>query len=228
MRYNVARCSFQPQQKEVIPIRMSTNNQMQHISITFRIVPLLTFAVTVLATLSPQEVVAQWTNLGNVNGIQAYRDERSGLEWTVTIGQVQSSGWGAPARALVAKYGFRLPSFRELQVMEANGGFRLLNIRTTMQQYYETSNSNVLGAAWGNGFRTPQQRQGRGMNWVIGVRDTLREVSAEPVFGDEPPIVSKPTASTPSVSPSEPNTSGSNAGTLSTTPVLPTLPSYDD
>ena len=113
---------------------------------------------------------AGWTNVGRVNGIQVYRDERTGLEWTVTIGQVQSSGWGDPARALAARYGFRLPSFRELQVMEANGGFRPLKINTRMQQYYETSDSNVLAAAWGNGFRTPQQRLGRGMNWVIGVR----------------------------------------------------------
>jgi len=111
-----------------------------------------------------------WTNMGQVNGIQVYRDNSTGLEWTVTIGQVQSSGWGAPARSLVAKYGFRLPSFRELQVMEGNGGFRYLNINTKAFQYYETSDSNILAAGFGNGFRTPQQRQGTGTNWVIGVR----------------------------------------------------------
>ena len=115
---------------------------------------------------------AGWTNLGNVNGIQVYRDERTGLEWTVTIGQVQSSGWGAPARTLVQRYGFRLPSFQELSVMSTNGGLGPLNIRRTLGQYYETSDSNILGNAAGvvPGFRTPQQRQGRGMNWVIGVR----------------------------------------------------------
>ena len=115
---------------------------------------------------------AGWTNLGNVGGVQAYRDERTGLEWTVTIGQVQSSGWGAPARALVQRYGFRLPSFQELSVMSTNGGFVPLNIRRTLGQYYETSDPNILGNAAGvvPGFRTPQQRQGTGRNWVIGVR----------------------------------------------------------
>ena len=113
---------------------------------------------------------ADWTDIGRVNGTQVYRDNSSGLEWTVTIGQVQSSGNGTPAQALVEKYGFRLPSFNELQVMEKNGGFRLLKINTRMQQYYETSDSNTLAAAWGNGFRTPQIRRGIGKNWVIGVR----------------------------------------------------------
>ena len=113
---------------------------------------------------------SQWTHTDTVNSIKVYRDERTGLEWTVTIGQVQSSGWGTPAQALVAKHGFRLPSFRELQVMESNGGFRYLNINNRAYQYYETSDSNILGNAFRNGFRTPQQRQGTGMNWVIGVR----------------------------------------------------------
>jgi len=164
---------------------------MQHIPKNFRIVFFSIAAVVGVAAFLPQEALAQWTNVGQVNGVQVWRDERTSLEWTVTIGQVQSSGWGEPARTMVERYGFRLPSFRELQVMEANGGFGRLNVRRTLGQYYETSDSNILGAAWGNGFRTPQQRQGRGMNWVIGVRQKSgggNDITPHV----EPPVASQP------------------------------------
>ena len=111
-----------------------------------------------------------WSSLGKVGGVQVYRDNVTGREWTVTLGQVASSGWGTPAQAKVSALGFRLPSFSELRVMEAHGGFSYLNINNGFGQYYETSNSNILGGAYRNGFATPQQRKGTGKNWVIGVR----------------------------------------------------------
>jgi hypothetical protein len=192
-------------------------------------------------SFAPQNAVAQWTRLGNINGVQVYRDERTGMEWTQTIGQVQSSSWGTPALALVAKYGFRLPSFRELQIMEVNGGFRPLKINTAMQQYYETSNSSTLAAAWGNGFRTPQQRKGTGRNWVIGIRDPNQGEIGEPYFPPGDLTSSKPTSTTspttsksssPGVTtrptaPSASSTQPSVDKPSSAVPVLPTLPSYD-
>lgn len=185
-----------------------------------------------LVLFSTVEVSAQWTPTGNVSGIKIHRDERTGLEWTETIGQVQSSGWGAPARALVGRYGFRLPSFRELQIMEMHGGFRRLRINTSMQQYYETSNSNVLGAAWGNGFKTPQQRKGSGRNWVIGVRSTPQQIEE---------VVSVSTETMTGTAKKTKTTQASGASTAKkpkTPPItkpdipepdgLPVLPSYDD
>ena len=199
---------------------------MATLSRILRALSLSVLAVVGLSILVPKEAVAQWTNVGHVNGIQVYRDERTGLEWTQTIGQVQSSGWGGPARALVARYGFRLPSFRELQVMEANGGFGRLKIRTSMSQYYETINSNILGAAWGNGFRTPQQRKGVGMNWVIGVR--------EPVIVEEEgfvqPTVSKPAVATSTVSkpPIATLSNGSSTGLPNVPAATSNLPNWSD
>jgi TPR repeat protein len=110
-----------------------------------------------------------WTEMGRINGVQVYRDNRAKKEWTVTLGQVRSADWGSSARGKVAALGFRLPSFSELQQMESNGGKRYLNISNG---YYETSDSNVLGNPALSGFRTPQQRKGAGQNYYIGVRQS--------------------------------------------------------
>lgn len=176
--------------------------------------------------------MADWTDIGNVNGVQVYRDNFTGLEWTTTIGQVQSSGWGAPAQSLVAKYGFRLPSFRELQVMESHGGFGRLGIKTAMQQYYETSDSGTLAAAWGNGFKTPQQRKAVGMNWVIGVRNAVDEQSdsttgtvstSTPVITSTKPkvnvVITQKVKPVPVVTSNTSKPSGN---------ALPVLPNYDN
>ncbi|MCL2744461.1 MAG: hypothetical protein FWE67_11485 [Planctomycetaceae bacterium] len=170
---------------------------------------------------------SQWTQTDTVNGIRIFRDERTGLEWTQTIGQVQSSGMGVPARTLAAKYGFRLPSFRELQVMEANGGFRYLNINNRAYQYYETSNSNILGNAFRTGFRTPQQRQGTGMNWVIGVREPV--IVEDDGFQQQKPTVTKSTTTSKPVIQNVTNKPTSNVSQpTDSKPVLPGLPNYDD
>jgi TPR repeat protein len=110
-----------------------------------------------------------WTDMGRINGVQVYRDNRAKKEWTVTLGQVRSADWGSSARGRVAALGFRLPSFSELQQMESHGGKRYLNISNG---YYETSDSNVLGNPALTGFRTPQQRKGAGQNYYIGVRQS--------------------------------------------------------
>ena len=147
-----------------------------------RVFPLSVIAVVGLVVLFPQITLAQWTNVGNVNGVQVWRDNRTGLEWTATLGTVQASGWGAPARALVAQHGFRLPSLSELQVMGANGGFQPLSLRTAGTQYYETSDSNILGIPRNNSFRS-WQRRGVGPSWVVGVRQV---VAASSHHGHQP------------------------------------------
>ncbi|MDR2439311.1 MAG: hypothetical protein LBE12_08080 [Planctomycetaceae bacterium] len=120
-------------------------------------------------------IQADWTNIGTINGVQVYRDNLTGLEWTTTLGRVPSSDWGSSARGLVARYGFRLPSFHELQQMQRHGGFSHLNIHNKMGNYYETSNSRYLANAAINGFQTPQERKGTGQNWVVGVRNAPAE-----------------------------------------------------
>ncbi|MDR2171631.1 MAG: hypothetical protein LBP59_15925 [Planctomycetaceae bacterium] len=117
-------------------------------------------------------IYADWSDAGTINGVRIYRDNLTGLEWTTTLGRVPSSDRGSSARDMVAQYGFRLPSFFELQQMQRHGGFAPLNIRSAIGNYYETSNSNYLANAAINGFQTPQQRKGTGRNWVIGVRES--------------------------------------------------------
>ncbi|MDR2756572.1 MAG: hypothetical protein LBC20_12780 [Planctomycetaceae bacterium] len=128
-----------------------------------------------LSVLLSSYSLADWTDIGRINGVQIYRDNITGLEWTTTLGRVPSADWGSSARGLAARYGFRLPSFHELQQMQRHGGFSRLNIRSTIGNYYETSNSRYLANAAVNGFQTPQERKGTGQNWVIGVRDSLTE-----------------------------------------------------
>lgn len=195
--------------------------------------PTIFRVIVVLAMFffAASDTLAQWQNVGQVNGVRVHRDARTGLEWTETLGKVPSSGWGGPANALVARYGFRLPSFRELQIMEAHGGSQRLRINSAMQQYYETSDPNTLAAAWGNGFRTPQRRKGVGMNWVIGVRMPVVEKKDIPVV--QPTQTNPPAVKNTSVSASK-NTKPSQAAKpvpKTDKPVaggLPALPDYDD
>ncbi|MDR0335721.1 MAG: hypothetical protein LBI18_01380, partial [Planctomycetaceae bacterium] len=110
-----------------------------------------------------------WTDMGTINGAQVYRDNSAKKEWTVVLGQVRSAENGSSARSKVAALGFRLPSFRELQQMESNGGRRYLNVGNG---YYETNDPSILGNPATNGFRTPQKRTGLGRNYYIGVRQS--------------------------------------------------------
>ncbi|MDR0871556.1 MAG: hypothetical protein LBN39_12275, partial [Planctomycetaceae bacterium] len=123
--------------------------------------------------------------------------------------------------------------------MERHGGFSRLRINNGSYQYYETSNSSVLGAAYGNGFRTPQQRKGAGRNWVIGVRNTVAEnnnatvttsstvstpvstpISATPVTGSTV-VATNSVSNQTNNNDDKQNSNESNNG-------LPVLPNYDD
>ncbi|MDR1053795.1 MAG: hypothetical protein LBL39_06430 [Planctomycetaceae bacterium] len=142
---------------------------------------------------------ADWTDVGSVNGTQVYRDNWTGLEWTTTLGRVKSSDWGSSAQGKVAQYGFRLPSFYELQQMEQHGGSSRLNIRRSLGNYYETSNPNYLANAAVNGFQTPQARKGSGYNWVVGVRES-QDSDVVVVVQDTPVSVSTSSTSSTTVS----------------------------
>ncbi|MDR1289798.1 MAG: hypothetical protein LBK06_01205 [Planctomycetaceae bacterium] len=160
---------------------------------------------------------ADWTAVGSVNGTQVYRDNWTGLEWTTTLGRVKSSDWGSSAQGTVAQYGFRLPSFYELQQMERHGGFARLNIRSSLGNYYETSNPNYLANAAVNGFQTPQARKGSGYNWVIGVRESQE---SDVVVVTEQQVSVSPVQSTSS-------TSSTSSTTVSTT-AIKTASNVDD
>ncbi|MDR1485091.1 MAG: hypothetical protein LBT09_09750 [Planctomycetaceae bacterium] len=173
---------------------------------------------------------ADWTNLGQINGVQVYRDDLTGLEWTTTLGRVPSSDRGSSARGLVARYGFRLPSFFELQQMQRHGGFSRLNIRSSLGNYYETDNSRYLANAAVNGFQTPQERKGSGRNWVIGVRhsqtenvvivqETVQEqsVTVAPVKAETLSVAHSGNVTVKSITPAQTTTSTENVTTENTT-----------
>ncbi|MDR1923219.1 MAG: hypothetical protein LBQ66_02500 [Planctomycetaceae bacterium] len=148
-------------------------------------------------------VQADWSYVGNVNGVRIYLDNLTGLEWTETLGKVPSSEYGRSARAEVSALGFRLPSFYELQQMERHGGFSKLKIRST--SYYETNNPDYLANASGNGFRTPLARAGVGSNLVIGVREASSDqvvvvTSPSPVTVTQASVTSVSTATPPKTS----------------------------
>ena len=116
-----------------------------------------------------------WTELGKVKGTNSkvYRDNKSRLVWTVTLRYFPSSDEGKQAKALVERYGFRLPTVTELQDMEKNGGFNYLDIKRGTGHYYETSNSRTLLVSPGS-FRQLQARNGEEQRcWVIGVRNSV-------------------------------------------------------
>lgn len=129
------------------------------------------FVSLLLCVACTTDAQAQWQPRGSIQGIPVWRDTMTGLDWTVTLGQVPSADWGKQARKRVAPLGFRLPSFEELQTMyNLHNGGGVLQIRTGPYDWYETSDPNILGCAWINGFQTPKMRQGIGNNYVIGVR----------------------------------------------------------
>ncbi len=128
-------------------------------------------AVTLLLIGAAASTVnAAWIKVSPPGAVPAYYNTASGRTWTVTVGKVRSDDWGKAARRHVQKLGYRLPSFAELQQMYDSGGGSVLNIQNGLLDYYETDNPMILGNAFGNGFRTPQNRKGVGYNYVIGVR----------------------------------------------------------
>lgn len=119
--------------------------------------------------ISASSAKADWQYQGTVQGAPVYRDTNTGLVWTVTLGQVESSDWGKSARNAVQQRGFRLPSFNELQSIDSQG-WQLLQIRADLSDYYETADPRILGNGAITGFQTPQNRLGIGRNWFLGVR----------------------------------------------------------
>lgn len=134
----------------------------------------LLFAIMFSTSVAEAQLVpAQWPHDHTATGVPVFVDLRTGKHWTMTLGRVPSSGWGAPARLLVAAQGpnWHLPTFRELQGMyNISGGGPALHFRDNMNDYYETANPHILANAYGNGIQTPQYRRGIGYNWVIAVK----------------------------------------------------------
>lgn len=111
-----------------------------------------------------------WTKVGDVGGVQIWRDNVTKLEWTQTLGTVPSADRGSLALQMVGQHSFRLPTFDELRTITQHGGHGYLNIRMHLCSCYETDDPNVLGNPHGNGFQTRQPRIGILNNYVIGVR----------------------------------------------------------
>jgi hypothetical protein len=132
---------------------------------------------------------AGWESRGKVQNINFYLDTDTGLEWTVTIGRVRSDNMGKNAAGTLNAMGFRLPTFQELKVMyNEHGGGQVLQIHNGLLDYYETSDSNILGNAFGNGIQNPQPRKGIGMNWYLGVRNGQVQPIPPTVMVPERPV----------------------------------------
>ncbi|MDR0610617.1 MAG: hypothetical protein LBG58_10940 [Planctomycetaceae bacterium] len=95
------------------------------------------------------DVNADWTTIGKVNGVQVYRDNDTGLEWTVPLSRVSSFG---AAKQKVANLSFHLPTHREFRSLEKNGGIGRLGFNTAWAGgfYWEASGGLVNGN--GNNF----------------------------------------------------------------------------
>ncbi len=114
-----------------------------------------------------------------------YRDTRTNLEWTVTLGSVCSN---AQAQSLVQKYGFRLPTPSELQyVINCNCGACQLCLYDGRHNAYETSNP-CAQISIRRGCAVVTSKRGCQRTWVVGVRETPVYIieDYEPLPVDEP------------------------------------------
>jgi hypothetical protein len=174
-----------------------TNNvaRILHLTILFLI-------LFISGTILNSKVNADWTNVGKVNGVQVYRDNDTGLEWTVSLSRVSSFG---AAKQKVTNLGFRLPTHREYRSLERNGGITRLNINATWGSgfYWEATGNMVNGnggnfksllppnyAHIGNPYVIGVRRQGQIFGMVFGVRCSNRHdnngVTVTYVFPDYP------------------------------------------
>jgi hypothetical protein len=133
-------------------------------------------------------VSAQWTNVGQVNGIQIYRDNRTGLEWTVSLGRSNSFN---TANQRVAGLGFRLPTHSQFRSLEKNGGINKLRINTAwLNGFYWEASGNVVNGNGGN-FSSlfPSTRAGAANAYAIGVRNggTQQVVQPQPAIPNPTP-----------------------------------------
>jgi hypothetical protein len=142
---------------------------MKTISSTFRTVSFSVFVLAGLVVLAPQYTVAQWTNAGQINGVQVWRDNTTGLEWTVSLSRTATHG---QAQQRVANLGFRLPTINEYRQLLNNGGIQKLSIDTRLNSgfYWEATGGKVNGN--GGNFNTlfPPNHLTIGAPYAIGVR----------------------------------------------------------
>jgi hypothetical protein len=134
-----------------------------------KVLRLLTlFLVFVASAVLGLDVCADWTKAGSINGVQIYRDNDTDLEWTVSLSRVSSF---VTAKQKVNKLGFRVPTHREFQSLEHNGGIKQLGINTAWASgfYWEASDGLVNGNG-GNFSIFPSTRARVGEPYAIGVR----------------------------------------------------------
>ncbi|MDR1485505.1 MAG: caspase family protein [Planctomycetaceae bacterium] len=138
----------------------------------------------VSGTILSSAVNAGWTNTGNVNGVQVYRDNDTGLEWTVSLSRVSSFG---EARKKVARLGFRLPTHREFRSLEKNGGIRRLDIRAVWGSGFYWEASGRLVSGYGGNFKSllGLDYPRIGDPYAIGVRECINGEDDEDDGTDE-------------------------------------------
>ena len=96
-----------------------------------------------------------------------YRDTRTNLEWTVTLGSTCSN---AQAQSLVQKYGFRLPTPCELRdVINCSCGACQLCLYSGHHNAYETCDPCTLVSVR-HGRAVVKARRACSRTWVVGVR----------------------------------------------------------
>jgi hypothetical protein len=108
-----------------------------------------------------------WTNLGMVNGVQVFRDNATGLEWTQTIARnVRFS----EASGTVRQYGFRLPTASEFQRALQNNMARQSAMGYDSWFFWTSDSETVMS------IENPRVNPARGLlndgtNSVRGVRN---------------------------------------------------------
>ena len=111
----------------------------------------------------------RWSNVGIINGVQIYRDNTTGLQWTVSLPRAENLRL---AHHQVATLGFRIPTHAEFRSLEKNGGIRQLGIDTRLNTgfYWEASGGKVNGN--GGNFATlfPANHLTIGAPYAIGVK----------------------------------------------------------
>lgn len=130
-----------------------------------RIVAIVATALAFFAGISGASNAA-WEKVQDSPAV--YRDTRTNLEWTVTLGSVCSN---AQAQSLVQKYGFRLPTPSELQyVINCNYAACQLCLYDGHRTAYETSNPCTLVSVRHGCARIVSRRSCK-CTYVVGVRD---------------------------------------------------------
>ncbi|MDR2643493.1 MAG: caspase family protein [Planctomycetaceae bacterium] len=129
------------------------------------------FLILFLSGILSSDVNADWTKVGNVNGVQVYRDNDNNLEWTRPLNR---AGTFQSAQQQVTNLGFRLPTHHEFRSLERNKGIRQLGISTGYgRDFFWESTGRIVNGYGGNfaSLLPPNYIRLVRDNWVIGVRD---------------------------------------------------------